>query len=385
MPRLAKAHAVARRAILDAAASGFGPDALGRRIMAALAAAIPVDGYRLFGVDSTSLLVNRLLAASDSDAWARAEWLREVYLQAGELGYIELPALMQSGLTAVAFHERQETCWGYTPEVLAEIDPDNHRRLFHELRSPVGGTLLACFPVEGKWVAVMQAYRRDADAPFRQSDVAFVRMMAPTIGRAIAAALSREQAQRAPSDDEAASGVLIFGPTGTLQFSTPAGEQWCRRIDEPEADGLGPIPTAVWASVAKLRATAAPSAQIVAPSSAGPVRIEASPAGTDGSVAVVLTPVRPAFALESPPGWPLTGAERRVVDRALRGMTNAAIAEQLFLSPNTIEWHLRSAYEKLGVGSRTGLLARLFEEFAPPGLLAADPVDARGAAPTPRR
>ena len=62
-----------------------------------------------------------------------------------------------------------------------------------------------------------------------------------------------------------------------------------------------------------------------------------------------------------------------MVDLAMRGRSNAAIADQLFLSVNTVEWHLRGAYEKLGVRSRTGLLAKLFNDLAPPGLLEADP------------
>lgn len=374
MPRLSKAQDNARRGIIDASNSGLSPDALGRRVMQAILGAIPCDGYRLFAVDPGTLLINRLLAASDSDGWARVEWLRDVYLRADELGYIELPVLMQSGLTAVAMHETQETCWGYRPEVLAAIDPANHRRLFHELRSPVGGTLLACFPAEGRWIGAMQAYRRDPKTPFRVSDVSFVQTMAPTIGKGIAAALARDQAKAtAPAEDEP-SGILIVGPDGHPRFTTPAGEEWCRRITEPGLGEHGPIPTAVWAAIARLRGEGGPSAALVVPGDRGLVRIEASPAGADGSVAVVLAPQRPPLLPEAPPEWPLTAGERRVVDLAMRGQTNAQIAENLYLSVNTVEWHLRGAYEKLGVRSRTGLLAKLFNDLAPPGLLEADPV-----------
>jgi DNA-binding NarL/FixJ family response regulator len=35
------------------------------------------------------------------------------------------------------------------------------------------------------------------------------------------------------------------------------------------------------------------------------------------------------------------------------GMTNAQVAETLFLSPRTVQRHLNSVYHKIGVGSRT--------------------------------
>jgi DNA-binding CsgD family transcriptional regulator len=51
----------------------------------------------------------------------------------------------------------------------------------------------------------------------------------------------------------------------------------------------------------------------------------------------------------------LTPAERRVAEIAASGATNREIARRLYLSPKTVEMHLRSAYRKLDLPGRSGL------------------------------
>jgi DNA-binding CsgD family transcriptional regulator len=64
------------------------------------------------------------------------------------------------------------------------------------------------------------------------------------------------------------------------------------------------------------------------------------------------SPRRPAT------GWgSLTATEARVVDLVAEGLTNTAIAERLFVSRRTVESHLARVYPKLGLHSRTGLVA----------------------------
>jgi DNA-binding CsgD family transcriptional regulator len=67
--------------------------------------------------------------------------------------------------------------------------------------------------------------------------------------------------------------------------------------------------------------------------------------------------VRPAArGLRSAPQWPeLTESEFAVVSLVARGATNREVAERLFLSPYTVNSHLRHVFGKLGIRSRVEL------------------------------
>ena len=56
------------------------------------------------------------------------------------------------------------------------------------------------------------------------------------------------------------------------------------------------------------------------------------------------------------PDDPLTAREHEVVRLVARGMSNKAIAQQLAISPRTVEGHLNHVFDKLGVLSRTELV-----------------------------
>jgi DNA-binding CsgD family transcriptional regulator len=61
-----------------------------------------------------------------------------------------------------------------------------------------------------------------------------------------------------------------------------------------------------------------------------------------------------SYRRRSPPGE-LTPVEQHIAELAATGLTNRAIAEQVFLSPKTVEANLARVYRKLGVHSRAGL------------------------------
>jgi DNA-binding CsgD family transcriptional regulator/predicted negative regulator of RcsB-dependent stress response len=51
----------------------------------------------------------------------------------------------------------------------------------------------------------------------------------------------------------------------------------------------------------------------------------------------------------------LTPSERRIAELAAAGKANREIAQTLFVTPKTVEYHLRNAYRKLGIGQRKDL------------------------------
>lgn len=73
-----------------------------------------------------------------------------------------------------------------------------------------------------------------------------------------------------------------------------------------------------------------------------------SGAGLDREAPAASVPVEGAAA-----GTVLSAREAQILQRLSQGYSNLAVGQQLFLSPNTVKWHLRQVYAKLGVRNRT--------------------------------
>lgn len=62
--------------------------------------------------------------------------------------------------------------------------------------------------------------------------------------------------------------------------------------------------------------------------------------------------VREALLVDVDPTHKITQREAQILELIGLGHDNESIAEELFISKETVRWHVRSLYSKLGIGSR---------------------------------
>ena len=62
----------------------------------------------------------------------------------------------------------------------------------------------------------------------------------------------------------------------------------------------------------------------------------------------------------------MTCSELAVVRLVADGLTNREVAERLYVSPHTVNGHLRHAFDKLGINSRVAL-TRIAAQHPEPG------------------
>jgi len=101
--------------------------------------------------------------------------------------------------------------------------------------------------------------------------------------------------------------------------------------------------------------------------------------GGDEAIAIIIeqaAPVEVASVIMRAYG--LTSRERVVTGLVARGSSTAEIAAELRISPDTVQDHLKAVYGKVGVGSRTQLVATIMRQQYLPRAKAGDPVGPDG-------
>jgi DNA-binding CsgD family transcriptional regulator len=199
---------------------------------------------------------------------------------------------------------------------------------------------------------------REAPRDFSLDDRDFAHQLATLLGRGL-----RTAGVRARSTGAAATlwpGVLLLDEHNHAVSITEPARWWLEElgfIGDPAHD---PLPFAVLALTERARTDTEADVRLTGASRW--VSMHASPAagGEPGHVAVVLQAAPPsAIAPLISAAYGFTARERELVELVLQGCSTREIAERLFISPLTVQTHLKSVLAKAGARSRRELVGRV--------------------------
>lgn len=243
------------------------------------------------------------------------------------------------------------------------IDGDLHRALpYAEILEPMGMDDEIRFVVRGRdklcWGAGV--VMRGPGRRFSDQEIRLLAGAAREIGEGLRLSLLR-QVPRVLAEVTGGPAVVLVGPDDEVESATPPAVAYLDRIGAEPGSRMLP---AVFAA-GRLRNSGAAAAVTRARTIDGEwVVIRAGKLdgrGTAGRVVVTLEPAGPAEIVSLLAAiHRLTAREAEVLGHVLAGQTRVEVAHQLFVSPYTVQDHLKSIYAKVGVNSRQELVAQLF-------------------------
>jgi DNA-binding CsgD family transcriptional regulator len=155
----------------------------------------------------------------------------------------------------------------------------------------------------------------------------------------------------------------VPGPLVLLSGSTMLTNAAADRLVEPGDEEV------LWDCARRLSVASHKSTEVLL-STGVAAAVDFEPALEGGVMIGSLLRLRPRAPASSgsgrprPCGWEsLTGSEHGVIELVAQGLTNRQVADRLFVSPYTVDFHLRSVFRKLAVKSRVEL-TRLALEHA---------------------
>jgi DNA-binding CsgD family transcriptional regulator len=249
-------------------------------------------------------------------------------------------------------------------------DLDRSRR-HRELKRPngFGDELRAALVSDDATWGGLTLLRGADQRPFDPGDSAVLASVTGHLAEGLRRAILFSALSPAGAETQPA-GLLLLAPDDSLRVADATAELWLAELREAHPDReLPPVVTAV-ASRARTIAsgdTAGPGARARVRSPSGQwLLVHGSTLGDDAT-AVIIEPARPhELAPLIADAHGLSERERAVTQLVAQGLPTNAIAARLHISAWTVQDHLKAIFEKVGVGSRGELVARVFfEHYAP--------------------
>jgi DNA-binding CsgD family transcriptional regulator len=220
----------------------------------------------------------------------------------------------------------------------------------------------------------LHVWRSSDDRAFDAEDAQLLRDSSTLLARALRrGTVAPVEVQRtAPAD----TGVLLLDANLRQWGATGSARAWFAALNPADMPYPEGVPNVVWSAVGRLLANEGADGH-GADGPTSPVRVrvragdgswamvEAARLDTGNGIAVSLRPALPdeVLGLVSR-AYGLSARERELVGLLLQGRATREVAKQLAISEYTVQDHLKSVFEKVGVRSRHELITDLFAQAA---------------------
>jgi DNA-binding CsgD family transcriptional regulator len=218
---------------------------------------------------------------------------------------------------------------------------------------------------QGHTWGTLGLYRETGQPMFDGDELAFLCAVAPSLAEGARRALLIGEATDPEVPD--GPGLLVLSNDWQLESATPGVERWLAELPDGDWDA-GRLPSSVL-SVAARALTTEPDRPVevavarVLSRSGIWVVLHGALLVSDGAqrAAVIVEPAHPArIAPLLMAAYGLTEREQDVTRLVLQGNSTAELAQQLVVSPYTVQQHLNRVFDKTGVRSRRDLVGKVF-------------------------
>ncbi|MFB7722539.1 MULTISPECIES: LuxR C-terminal-related transcriptional regulator [unclassified Nocardia] len=266
-----------------------------------------------------------------------------------------------------------------SPDHVASLDTATHSDRFasgryREIMRPLGlgDELRAALVVGAQCWGYLCLHREDHPLGFTDTEAALIASIAPHLAHALRQAVLLHGSPSTGGIGE--PGVVLLAEDLGVVAVTPEAAHLLSLVDETRSIHL-PLPLAVYTVAMAVRAIE----QGTAPSRTLPTsrvrtvdghwltlhasRLQGPP--SEQRISVVVKTAEPTATIPlmlSAHG--LSPREAEVARLVLRGTSTQLISDTLHISPHTVQDHLKSVFDKVGVRSRRDLIGRLMQ---PPG------------------
>jgi DNA-binding CsgD family transcriptional regulator len=332
----------AERAVLRVCRSGLDVAELQRQVLSALRAAMSIDAAFFATADPETLLFTGALSEEPLEGMAA------LFLE-NELGGRDV-----NTFAALAI----------SPGHVASLDAATRSERmasarYRDIMRPVGlgDELRAALVIGGHCWGYLCLHREDSDLGFNPAEAALIRRLAPHIAHALRQAMLLHS----PGPDlPHPPGVLLLNERMELVASTPEADALLPLIGHGST--RLPLPVSVYSVAAALSTVDRPPSMSVRATTGGWLHLHASrlPSASGAQTAVVVQPAEPQSTLGVIlAAYGLTARELDVARLVVRGGSTRAISDALHISTHTVQDHLKSVFDKVGVRSRRDLVGHL--------------------------